>query len=119
MPRLFMVATILRPTSPLLPTPHIINLPPASVISVRTSTARSRPSRATWSDWYRIVTWESAVAAVERTLTARESRRVPSGSAAVKGGVRGRLSESARLRLQDTGEADEAGDAGEEGVEES
>jgi hypothetical protein len=109
MPRLFIVATILRPTRPLLPTPHIISLPPASFDVFMTSTACSRPSRAIWSDSYKMVTCESAVAAVERTLTARDSNRVPSGSVAVNGGVSGCVSEPARFRLRDEGDVDMRG----------
>jgi hypothetical protein len=104
MPRLFMVATVLRPTRPLLPTPHIISLAPASFDVLMTSTARNKPCCAVWSDWYRRVTRERAVAAVERTLTARDSKRVPSGSVAVSGGVSGCVSEPARFRLRDCGD---------------
>jgi len=103
-PRLFIVATIFRPTSPLLPTPHIMSLPPASLTFVTTSTAFKSPSWATGSDWYSIVTCDSAVAAVERTFTARESRRVPSGSVAESGGVSGCTSEPARFRLSEVGD---------------
>jgi hypothetical protein len=99
MPRLFIVATIFRPTSPLLPTPHIMSLPPLSVTLAMVSTPRSNPSCASESDSYRRVTCDRAAAAVERTFTARETRRVPSESEAVRGGVRGSESISTRLRL--------------------
>jgi len=112
MPRLFIVATILRPTKPLLPTPHIMSLPPVWLVFVMTSTAWRRPSRATWSDSYRKVTCESAVAAVERTWTARERRRDPSESLAANGGVRGWVSEPARFLFSDAG-GDDVRDSGE------
>lgn len=108
-PRLFMVATILRPTSPLFPTPHIMSLPPVWLTFVRTSTARRRPSRATWSDSYKKVTCDRAVAAVESTLTARDRRRDPSGSFAASGGVSGCASEAARFLLSEAGGGVERG----------
>ena len=105
-PRLFMVATILRPTKPLFPTPHIMSLPPVWLTFVKTSTARRRPSRTTWSDSYKKVTCDRAVAAVESTLTARERRRDPSGSFAASGGVSGCVSESARFLFSEAGGGD-------------
>jgi hypothetical protein len=98
-PKLFIVATVFLPTSPLLPTPHTISLPPASLALTMVSTLRRSPSCATESVSYRSVTCDSAVAAVERTLTARETRRVPSTSDAVSGGVSGCDSNSVRFRF--------------------
>lgn len=94
-PKLFMLATVFLPTSPLLPTPQMSSLPPASLMFLMYSTARTRPSRAIGSDWYRMVTWERAVAAVDKTWTAQDRRLAPSGSSTVTGGVR--ASEPARL----------------------
>lgn len=99
MPRLFIVATIFRPTRPLLPTPHIMSLPPASFTRVIISTLRTSASCAAASVSYSSVTCDNAVAAVDKTFTARETRRTPSESAAVRGGVRGSASASVRLRL--------------------
>jgi hypothetical protein len=49
-PKLFIVATIFRPTNPLLPTPHIMSFPPVSTARDMASTLRNSPSCATESD---------------------------------------------------------------------
>lgn len=99
MPRLFIVATIFRPTRPLLPTPHMMSFPPASLTCVMTSTLRTSPSCAAASVSYSNVTCDNAVAAVDKTFTARETRRAPSESVAVRGGVSGCASTSECLRF--------------------
>lgn len=88
-PKLFIVATIFIPTSPLLPTPHMISLPLFSLTTLTHSTARRRPHFAVGSVSYSLETLERAVASVASTCTARLSTSAPSGSSTASGGVTG------------------------------
>lgn len=67
MPRLFMVASILRPIFPLFPTPQTTSFPPSRTLCEICSTARASSCCASGSVWYRRSRYASAARSVDMT----------------------------------------------------